>query len=259
MNRALLSVVGMGGAFKQLPKHAVQRRVLVIETAGFVLAIVGVWITEAFDPPFSLPQVLTLTVLLGILGSLSIRWTGQMISRIKYMEGFMVICAHCKSVRADGEWVRIETIVNQHSDGRLSHGLCPKCTTELYGLPAEAPSSTAGAETQPRRGNRTFERNWSVARREMDRVLKDLPPEAHTRLKDVTIELEQRPPRDLEARGVGADAFGFTDPANRRITIYLLNLHERFGRYPGEFRKEFRSALLREIKHFAGMDLPQEG
>ena len=38
-----------------------RERVLSIAAAGFILAIIAVWVTEYFDPPFSFQQVLVLT------------------------------------------------------------------------------------------------------------------------------------------------------------------------------------------------------
>ena len=46
---------------------------------------------------------------------------------------FLPICANCKSIREkDGKWIQIERYISDHSDTEFSHGICPKCSKELY-------------------------------------------------------------------------------------------------------------------------------
>ena len=40
------------------------------------------------------------------------------------------ICAHCKSIREEGEWVRLESYVSSRTDTTFSHGVCPGCYEE---------------------------------------------------------------------------------------------------------------------------------
>jgi hypothetical protein len=100
---------------------------------GFLLAIFICWITELFDPPFSLQQVVIETVFITAFGCATVFLTWNLIKRIKYLEGFLVICASCKQVRVGDKWIRIEGILANHSDLQLSHGVCPECAEKLYG------------------------------------------------------------------------------------------------------------------------------
>jgi len=59
-------------------------------------------------------------------------WTRKMMMRIKYLEGFIVICASCKQVRVNERWVSLESIILSKSDAQFSHSVCPKCARELY-------------------------------------------------------------------------------------------------------------------------------
>jgi hypothetical protein len=110
-----------------------QKAVLGFEAAGFCLAAAACWVTEWFDPPFNVQQVLLLSAVILALGAGTIYWTRRMILRIKFLEGFLVICAGCKKVRLDGEWVAIERFLDESSDLRLSHGMCPKCAEDYFG------------------------------------------------------------------------------------------------------------------------------
>lgn len=55
-------------------------------------------------------------------------------NRIKRLEGLIPICANCKSIRDDkNSWQILETYIQEHSEAKFSHGLCPDCAKELYG------------------------------------------------------------------------------------------------------------------------------
>ena len=68
-----------------------------------------------------------------LLGCFTVSLTWRLIQRIKYLEGFLVICSSCKSVRIDDRWVGIEHVLTDNSKVQLSHGLCPQCAETLYG------------------------------------------------------------------------------------------------------------------------------
>ncbi len=60
-------------------------------------------------------------------------------THIKKLEGFLPICANCKSIRlenADPEetdsWVGMESYIEERSDAMFTHSICPKCVEKLY-------------------------------------------------------------------------------------------------------------------------------
>lgn len=54
-------------------------------------------------------------------------------NEISTLRGILPICSHCKNIRNDkGIWDRIELYIHQHSDIKLSHGICPDCVKKLY-------------------------------------------------------------------------------------------------------------------------------
>ena len=105
---------------------------VLLQALGFLLAIATCWATEALDPPFSIQQVSAETLVLSLLGILSVLWTRKTVNRIKTLEGFIVMCANCKSVRVDGAWVRIEQFMGEGAEVTFSHGICPTCSEVLY-------------------------------------------------------------------------------------------------------------------------------
>lgn len=52
---------------------------------------------------------------------------------IKVLQGILPICASCKMIRDQrGNWNHIEDYLSEHSEARLSHGICPDCVARLY-------------------------------------------------------------------------------------------------------------------------------
>jgi len=117
----------------ELSRFAALKWVLIAEVIGFIFIILTCWLTELYDPPFSWSQVLIETGAIVIICSFTVYSTLQFIKRIKYLEGFKVICASCKRVKEiDGKWVNIEQIISSKSELEFSHGVCPECAKKLY-------------------------------------------------------------------------------------------------------------------------------
>jgi len=55
------------------------------------------------------------------------------LKRIKLLEGLLPICAFCKKIRTNNQWVTIEEYIAGHSNASFSHGFCPSCGKENYG------------------------------------------------------------------------------------------------------------------------------
>lgn len=52
---------------------------------------------------------------------------------IHTLEGFIPICSYCKSIRDDGGfWQRVEAYVQDRTEAKFSHGVCPDCVKKHY-------------------------------------------------------------------------------------------------------------------------------
>lgn len=57
----------------------------------------------------------------------------EALASVKTLSGLLPVCAWCKNIRNDkGYWQRIETYLAEHSDARLTHGLCPECLAKHF-------------------------------------------------------------------------------------------------------------------------------
>lgn len=51
----------------------------------------------------------------------------------KIINGFIPICANCKSIKQSDNWIPIEQFLkDKTNDVQLSHGICPECAKKLY-------------------------------------------------------------------------------------------------------------------------------
>ncbi len=54
------------------------------------------------------------------------------LDRVKTLSGLLPVCAWCKSVRDDqGYWQQIEHYLAEHTEAKLTHGLCPTCSDRM--------------------------------------------------------------------------------------------------------------------------------
>jgi len=52
---------------------------------------------------------------------------------VKLLSGLVPICANCKKIRDDqGFWTQIESYIQDRSDAKFSHSICPECAAKLY-------------------------------------------------------------------------------------------------------------------------------
>lgn len=56
------------------------------------------------------------------------------LKEVKRLNGLLPICANCKKIRDDkGYWKQVEMYLEEYSEARFSHGICPDCSEALYG------------------------------------------------------------------------------------------------------------------------------
>ena len=57
----------------------------------------------------------------------------KLYKRIRFLEGFIPICANCKKIRnSEDQWEQMEKYIAQHSLAQFSHSICPDCARKLY-------------------------------------------------------------------------------------------------------------------------------
>ncbi|HXT39736.1 MAG TPA: response regulator [Candidatus Angelobacter sp.] len=57
-----------------------------------------------------------------------IRQLREAVAQVKALSGLLPICAECKKVRDDGGyWSQVEAYIEERTEARFTHGLCPDC------------------------------------------------------------------------------------------------------------------------------------
>jgi hypothetical protein len=81
----------------------------------------------------------------------------QALTEVKTLKGLVPICCYCKKIRDDeGFWNQIERYVQDHSEAKFSHGICPDCEGQLrsematyHGVVSHGGAPANDEETRP--------------------------------------------------------------------------------------------------------------
>ena len=114
--------------------------ILWYEDLGFFGIIILSWLNEMIDLPHHLfggntqinwreSAMETLVVL--VVWILVHRVTKKLLKRLYYLEGFIRICAWCRKVNHDDEWLPIEQYFERGFDMKTSHAMCPECAKKM--------------------------------------------------------------------------------------------------------------------------------
>ena len=89
------------------------------------------------DPPTSYSQrfgeiIIELSIFFAVIVTQIVLFI-KLYKRIRFLEGFIPICANCKKIKTtEDEWQQLERYITQHSLAQFSHSLCPDCARQLY-------------------------------------------------------------------------------------------------------------------------------
>jgi hypothetical protein len=110
--------------------------ILWVESSGFSLIIGLSWLSEALRFPhyvFGEPlapnwsRAALRTIVIGAIWIWVHFLTRRLLKRLHYLEEFMRVCAWCRKVSHDDEWLTMEQYFKHNFSTRTTHGLCPEC------------------------------------------------------------------------------------------------------------------------------------
>jgi hypothetical protein len=135
-------------------RSVVFRRSLLLEAAGFLLIVAIIWMDEIFDLPHLLlgatPTPLRMgegwleSVLTVAVGTVIVSITYRAFRRIEYLESLVVMCAWCRRVRAEDEWLTVEAFLARQHNAHTTHGICEGCAARIA-MPPHTPSARSGS------------------------------------------------------------------------------------------------------------------
>jgi hypothetical protein len=71
--------------------------------------------------------------------------TRRILDRIRYLEKFMRVCAWCRRINYQGEWMRLEEFMQQGFDTPTSHGICTECLDQQRAAAEKAKTTRKNA------------------------------------------------------------------------------------------------------------------
>ena len=125
--------------------HIYERVILAIEVLGFSILLTVLWLDEYVDVPFRYfgalktplrPQEFWFEALSVLLvATVVIAATLWVFRRLRILEGFVQVCAWCRKVNVEDEWVSFEQYLKHEHDVQSTHGICPECRANAVRRP----------------------------------------------------------------------------------------------------------------------------
>jgi len=64
--------------------------------------------------------------------------TRRILEHVQYLEKFMRVCAWCRRIHFQGEWMPLEKFMRQGFDTPTTHGICTECLQKQQAAAAQA-------------------------------------------------------------------------------------------------------------------------
>ena len=118
-------------------QHTYEKVILGLELIGFAAMLAVLWLDEYVDVPHRLFGALQTPrrpeefwfeafslLLVAIAVVVATLWVFR---RLRILEGFIQVCAWCRKVNLDDNWITFEQYLKREHDVQFTHGICPDC------------------------------------------------------------------------------------------------------------------------------------
>jgi len=119
-----------------LPEKQSSRTILWLEVLGFGAIIILSWLNELCGLPRMLfsrestanwHESILETAITMLVAVPVVLMTWRVTARLHRVEGFLHLCAWCKKVCHEGQWVPMEEFVMRRLQVQTSHSMCQTC------------------------------------------------------------------------------------------------------------------------------------
>ena len=109
------------------------KRIVLYEALGFatIALFTGVNNLLLSGVESNLSHTLVALSLITMVAAPILYMTHRLVKHYYYIAEFLRVCAWCRRIESNGEWVLLEMFVKQSFDQATSHGVCPKCAETL--------------------------------------------------------------------------------------------------------------------------------
>ena len=150
------SQVTLPGATPPPPKQEVHwKKALFWHGLGFVTIVMVLWADKLFqiwqhlgvgdentETYLEVSAKSGVVVLLWIFSAYKIY---LIVSRLSYLETFLHVCAWCRKIEVEQQWLTVEQHFARQTGVRASHGICPECASKMERDYAQASGGTSPA------------------------------------------------------------------------------------------------------------------
>jgi hypothetical protein len=144
-----------------MKKNPTLTRIIVFQNLGFLVILLICYLDDLLKLPalvFSghpfaflfrrttLEFLLVLAVWFLVSSS-----TRRILEHVQYLEKFMRVCAWCRRIHFQGEWMPLEKFMRQGFDTPTTHGICTECLQKQQAAAAQATAArdrAAGASAK---------------------------------------------------------------------------------------------------------------
>jgi hypothetical protein len=124
------------------PKQLVYwQKALFWQSLGFLIVVVLTWSDAIFDlahvilglphREVDIDRTAITTVVIVLLWMFSGFKIYLVVSRLSYLESFLHVCAWCRKIEHNAQWLSLEAHFVQKTGGKVSHGICPECAEKV--------------------------------------------------------------------------------------------------------------------------------
>ena len=124
------------------PRVIIQwQKALMWHSLGFLTIVLLTWCEELFyfmhqmlgrapqEANFREAAIKTLVIVL--VWASSALGIYRLVARLSYLEKFLQVCAWCRKIHRDGQWVTLEAHFASQTGNKVSHGICPECANKF--------------------------------------------------------------------------------------------------------------------------------
>ena len=111
------------------------------QSLGFLIILVLTWCNAIFDLTHyffgmqrhdeDMNQATIATGVIVLLWIYSSYKVYRVVSRLSYLENFLHVCAWCRKIEHENQWLSLEEHFARRTGGRASHGICPECSVKF--------------------------------------------------------------------------------------------------------------------------------
>jgi hypothetical protein len=129
-----------------MPKNPIKRPhsalvIVILEALAFMTIIAISWFNEILGLtgrffhtrlPGNWHDALVTTAVTTMVAVPAVYISWRIARRLHYLEEFFIVCAWCKKMGHEGDWIPMERFMAEQFNTHTSHGICDECADKFH-------------------------------------------------------------------------------------------------------------------------------